>query len=883
MTAKQLRIKELEVALLDERSQTTAASVGLDELRVHYNLAISEIGSLVHQLNLIHNSRTWKLGRLALFPLRAIRKVVRFLKGDKIKSSNPNLPSIDIGGSGMDRQAEAVMRLFDSDWYLKMYPDVADSGVNPLVHYLDIGGFEGRDPSPLFDSDWYLKTYPDVADLGVNPLVHYAQNGGFEGRDPSPLFDSWWYRGWYPDVADSGVNPLVHFIESGSSSGRHPAPLLLVRTLPQVPGAWPKAPTVEMPVEKSIKPRATIIIPVHGEWHWTERCLRSLEHTEASYLAEVVVVDDASSDETIINLQRFSWVKVLPAPINLGFTKACNFGAAGVTTEFILFLNNDTEVLPGFLTSMFECMDSESDVGIVGSKLIYPDGTLQEAGSIIWNDGTGHNYGKHEDINNFKYLTPRNVDYCSGASILVRTQLFRRLGGFDEQYAPAYYEDVDLSFQARAIGFHTRYEPNSVVIHHEGGSHGRDVTVGLKAYQVSNRDKFCKKWKTELTKYSAPGSISLQAASQSGHMVRQIVLWVEPSFITPQKDAGSLRTFEILLLLKDMGLEIFHLSEYDDPLGSSADFLRRSGMTVLAGKKHAQELLDDPSYFVAFIVVARAASANSWFHWIRAIHAEIPVLFDTVDLHHVRELKQAEIEKSEAIRLRSIETRRIELFLLNNVDATIVVSEKEKQYLEELSPDSKIVVVGTIHRLVRSVIPFSERRGLLFVGSFAHTPNADAVEWLVENVWEHLSPKIKEDGLDIIGKNPPEHLVKNAPKGIRFHGWVESTDPYVDNARLSIAPIRFGAGIKGKIGEAWARGLPVVGTSIAFDGMINSNSTDFYSSDDPVKLAELVNLVYSSEDIWTRASKAGQEQVEKTLSPEVARVSLTELINSLKL
>ena len=154
MTAKQLRIEELEVALLDERSQTTAASVGLDELRVHYNLAISEIGSLVHQLNVIHNSRTWKLGRLALFPLRAIRKVVRFLKGDKIKSSNPNLPSIDIGGSGMDRQAEAVMRLFDSDWYLKTYPDVADSGVNPLVHYLDIGGFEGRDPSPLFDSVW---------------------------------------------------------------------------------------------------------------------------------------------------------------------------------------------------------------------------------------------------------------------------------------------------------------------------------------------------------------------------------------------------------------------------------------------------------------------------------------------------------------------------------------------------------------------------------------------------------------------------------------------------------------------------------------------------------------------------------------------------------
>lgn len=758
-----------------------------------------------------------------------------------------------------------------------MYPDVVAAGVNPFNHYLTSGGFSGYDPNPLFDSDWYLSTYPDVVAAGVNPLVHFTTCS--DVRDPSPLFDSAWYLHTYPDVAAAGVNPLLHFVTSGCVEGRFPGPLSKSHNLPIAPMAFPYHIGPKQFVPQTTR-RVTILIPVHGQWHWTERCLKALALTEAADLANVVVIDDASKDDTFVNMKRFPWAEVRQAPKNLGFTRACNFGALGVETEFILFLNNDTETLPGFLNSLIACADAESDVGIVGSKLIYPDGILQEAGSIIWRDGTGHNYGKYKDADEYRYLTPRNVDYCSGASILVRTELFQKLNGFDERFAPAYFEDVDLSFALRKMGYHTRYEPNSVVIHHEGGSHGRDVTKGLKAYQVTNKEKFCDKWKEELREHSAPNKIPLRNAASSGHKAQPIILFVDSKIINPTKDSGSLRSFEILLLCQELGYEVAFLTENDNPFGISAEHLRQNGVTVLNGRDEAKEFFDEAGDFVKLIFLARARSAHSWLHFIKEIRPEIPIAFDTVDIHHLRELREAELEGSESKYLVALSTRRIEMYMAENSDATVVVSPQEVDYLKNFIPRSQIHVVGNIHRIEEEIVPFNKRKGLLFVGSFAHLPNVDGLEWFISEVWKHIDPSIQADGLQIIGANPPKKLVKSAPSGISFLGWVNSTDQYVDSARISIAPLRYGAGVKGKVGEAWSRGLPVIGTTIAFEGMIEPGTKDFPTDDDPKAFAELINSVYSSESLWVKASEAGQRRVQETLSRDVAKAALTNLIDS---
>jgi GT2 family glycosyltransferase len=767
--------------------------------------------------------------------------------------------------------------LFDSDWYLATYPDVAAAGINPLAHFVNHGAAEGRDPSPLFDSDWYLATYPDVAAAGINPLAHFVNHGAAEGRDPSPLFDSDWYLATYPDVAAAGINPLAHFVNDGAAEGRYPGPLTVSRNTPRVPMALPTQTRLSAPREKSI-PRVTILIPVHGQWHWTERCLQSLALTEAADLARVIVIDDASKDNTYANMQRFPWAHVRQTPQNLGFTKACNFGAAEIETEYILFLNNDTEPLPGFLESLIECADSESDIGIVGSKLIYPDGSLQEAGSIIWRDGSGHNYGKFENADEYKYLTPRDVDYCSGASILVRTELFRKLNGFDERFAPGYYEDVDFSFMARKIGFRTRYEPRSVVIHHEGGTHGRDLEKGLKAYQVSNKEKFCEKWKQELQEHAHSEEIHLRFAAQSGCKVRPILLFIDHSFLTPLSDAGSLRSFEILLLCQDLGYEVIFCATNGDPFQKSADDMRKAGITVLGNQDELRKYLDEESDFVKLAIVSRARTAHAVYNWLNQVHPEIPLVFDTVDLHHVREFELAQLENSEAGKLRAMATQRIELFLVEKTVTTIVVSNNEKKYLESFCPDSKIAVIGTIHRVPQEIGPFDERQGLLFVGNFQHEPNEDGLRWFFEDVWNYIDPAIKKSGLNVIGNRPSQQLVDMAPAEVKFLGWVESTDSYVDKARLSVAPLRYGAGIKGKVSEAWSRGLPVIGTSSAFRGMLEAGDADFPLADEPQKFAELINSVYSSEALWDKSSAAGIRRVKETWSPDVAKSVLNDLI-----
>ena len=730
----------------------------------------------------------------------------------------------------------------------------------------------------LFDSDWYLATYPDVALSGMNPLVHYVTMGGFQGFDPSPLFDSDWYLATYPDVALWGMNPLVHFVTTGDSDSHQPSPLSKSRNLPRVPMAFPSS-IGPVPVNPKTDRRVTIIIPVHGQWHWTERCLRSLALTEAADLAFVVVVDDASTDQTLSNLARFPWVEVRRAESNLGFTRACNFGALSVDTEYILFLNNDTEPLPGFLEPLLKCADTESDVGIVGSKLIYPDGILQEAGSIIWRDGSGYNFGKNQDAEHYSYLSPRNVDYCSGASILIRTSLFKEFNGFDERFAPAYYEDVDLSFMARQAGYHTRYEPSSVVIHHEGGSHGRDVAKGLKAYQLTNKEKFYEKWKIELQKHSLPHEVLLRHSASSGHKARPIILYCDSQCINPTNDAGSLRTFEILLLLQGLGYEVVFLASIENQFAANVEHLRRNGMTTLAGASDAKDFLAEARDFVKFVFLARAQNAYTWLQLLESICPEIPIVFDTVDIHHLREFEEAELENSESKRLTASSTKRTELFMAERSAATVVVSNRDADYLETFIQRPKIHVVGTIHRISDVVVPFSERKGLLFVGSFAHMPNADGLEWFFREVWQHIDPSIRRDGMNIIGSNPPAKLLKAAPSGVSYLGWVESTNPFVDSARLSISPLRYGAGIKGKVGEAWARGLPVIGTSSTFKGMVEPGNIEFPSVDDPLKFAELINEVYSSESAWMKSSEAGHRRVQDTLSREVAKKSLVDLIN----
>jgi GT2 family glycosyltransferase len=215
-------------------------------------------------------------------------------------------------------------------------------------------------------------------------------------------------------------------------------------------------------------------------------------------------LDDASDDGTPGVLAALPGVRHLRNEANLGFLESCNRAAGEARGAYLLFLNNDTEVQEGWLDSMVALFGADERAGLVGAKLLFPDGRLQEAGGIVWRDGSAHHRGRYDDPRRPEYNHVREVDYCSGACLLIESSLFRALGGFDTRYAPAYYEDTDLAFRVRHAGKKVLYQPQAVVVHHEGVSNGTDTRSGIKAHQVANQAKFRERWRKELEAYHMP-------------------------------------------------------------------------------------------------------------------------------------------------------------------------------------------------------------------------------------------------------------------------------------------------------------------------------------------------------------------------------------------
>ena len=270
-------------------------------------------------------------------------------------------------------------------------------------------------------------------------------------------------------------------------------------------------------------PLVSVIIPVFNQVECTKKCVDAIERNTMYPNYEVVIVNNASTDGTADFLQQVeskdSHFHAIHSDENLGFVDGCNLAAEQARGKYILFLNNDTEVNPGWLEQLVAFAESHDDCGAVGSKLIYPDGTLQEAGGMIFSDGSGGNFGRTKDPSGAAYNEVMEVDYCSGASLLVKTELFKKLGGFDRRYVPAYSEDADLCFALRKEGYKVYYQPESSVVHYESITSGTDDNAGFKRYLGINRRKFIEKWNQELLQQDEPPSEN-NFVAQSGDRSR---------------------------------------------------------------------------------------------------------------------------------------------------------------------------------------------------------------------------------------------------------------------------------------------------------------------------------------------------------------------------
>lgn len=622
-------------------------------------------------------------------------------------------------------------------------------------------------------------------------------------------------------------------------------------------------------------PSVSIIIPVYNQLELTLACLESLVKQADGIPFEVIVIDDHSVPETFNALSNVRFLRLYRNELNQGFVLNCNRGAAEAKGHYLVFLNNDTVVTKGWLKALQDVFTLKPDAGLVGAKLLFPDGRLQEAGNLLWSDGSAWNFGRGEnpDQPEFNYL--RRADYCSGACIMIKRDVFNSVGGFDPLYCPAYYEDADLGLKVRAAGFQVYYQPECQIIHYEGMSSGKSTASGVKRHQVTNQEKFLAKWETTLSKFG--DGPHLAAVARDRHYSDRILV-VDACALTPDMDAGSVRMFNMLKILAEEGMKVTFAAEnlqFHEPFSTE---LQKQGIEHLGvpSTYSLEAYLEQNGFAFDIILISRKAITAKFLPVVRRVAPQAKVIFDTVDLMFLRLSRQAKIEKSADLETQAATSRIEELALARAADLTYVVSEEEAAVLARDVPAEKLAVVPLINPTRLSGLNHSDRWGILFVGGFQHPPNLDAILFFLDEVLPFVRLEIPNVEVHIVGSRTPPALLARREKNVQIHGFVADLDSLLDRVRLSIAPLRYGAGVKGKINQSMACGVPVVSTTIGIEGMHLVSEQNCLVADDPKEFASQIVRLHSDPDLWSRLRSASIAHVDKHFSFSRVRTQLRE-------
>jgi O-antigen biosynthesis protein len=627
-------------------------------------------------------------------------------------------------------------------------------------------------------------------------------------------------------------------------------------------------------------PVLSIILVLFNQVGLSYACLQSiLKNTRARY--ELIIVDNNSTDETNFLLDRIEGAIIIRNNENLHFLKANNQAIEYVRGKYLLFLNNDTIVNKDWLPPLLETIEKE-DVGAVGAKLVFPDGTLQEAGGIIWSDGSGWNYGRGDDADKPEYNYVREVDYCSGACLLVKKELFEQTGGFDNRFKPAYYEDTDLCFSLREIGYKVIFQPKSVVMHYEGATSGTDTFTGVKKYQEINKLKFVEKWGSILQKayYNHSSDNILWARDR---LPGERVLVIDHYVPTYDKDSGSLRMFNMLGILVELGHKVTFIG--DDLMRTEpyTQELQQKGIEVV----YVPHILSVGNYIKMFgkyfsvVILSRPHIAIKYIDTVKISNPTARIIYDTVDLVFLRESRRAKIENSKKTFEEAEEIKRTELYVAQKSDITFVVSHEEKAVLLKENDSLNIEIVSNIHRITKPQTPFSGRKDILFIGGFDHTPNTDAVVFFVNEIFPLIKLRLPDLRVYIVGNNPTKQVVGLRSGDVIVTGYVSDLIPYFEKCKVFVAPLRYGAGVKGKINQSMSYGLPVVTTLIGAEGIGLVDGVDALIADDPEDFAKKVAMVHENEELWNKLSINSMENIRTNFSPEIAKEKLRTIFEIL--
>ena len=633
----------------------------------------------------------------------------------------------------------------------------------------------------------------------------------------------------------------------------------------------------------SSAPRVTIMIVLYNRAELTLQCLRTLLGAAVMPSYEVIIVDNASTDSTGALLDLIEGATIIRNPENRHFLIANNQAAAVARGDYLLLLNNDAQMLPGAIAAAVRTLESASDIGAVGGKILLLDGRLQEAGSIVWNDGTCLGYGRGDVPDAPMYMFQRDVDYCSGAFLLTHRHLFVENGGFDEAFKPCYYEETDYCMRLWRMGKRVVYDPNVVLLHFEFAS----STSSIQAiqWQRDHQSIFRRIHARQLANHYVHTDKNILFA-RTASSKRPRVLILDDYVPHPHLGAGFPRAHTLLLTLLEFGYAVTlypMVNPYEEWTSVYSDIPQNVEVMTGYGASSLAVFLYQRAGYYTNIIVSRPDNMELMQPILASspqVFDQTQIIYDAEALFTFRTVAQRQLN-GEHIPLKEIQRMlQNEMAIARNVTSIVCVSTAESRHFCTAG-FTDVHVLGHAVACTPTPAEFMHRSGILTVGAIHAdlAPNADAVLWFMTEILPLVQVQLQH-AIEFInvGLNYSTQIQHYANDTIRMVGRVNDITPYYNQSRIFVAPTRFAAGIPMKVHHAAAHGIPIVTTSLIAEQVGWHNEVELLVADNAEQFAKHCVRLYTDQSLWEHLRANALKRIQEECSPEVFRTKLRSIL-----